>query len=427
MVVTFPYGKREVQIEFNDSYRVDNYSPEDAAPAPDQLAAVRMALESPEAEQILEQHRGCSSVAIAINDKTRPVPHQVLLPPLLQALEHHAILRQNIHLIIATGSHVPMPPSEFSKILPEDIIHRYSITSHDFNDQENLVFLGLTGRGTPIWINRPFYEADLKIVVGNIEPHHFAGFSGGVKTAVIGLGGPQTIYRNHAMLVHPDSFIGKFENNPLRQDIEELGRYVQIQLALNAVLNADKAIVHVLAGDPAQVMQKGIPLSRQICQVTASQRYDIVFASPGGHPKDINLYQSQKALTHGSLLCKDGGTVILIAACPEGSGSRLYEQFMEGVHTVDQVFDKFSRQEFKVGPHKAFQFARELKRINVILFSDLPAELVRHLLLTPAKDLTEAFELARSRSGKDQPEIACLPRATNTIPFIPESSHQIGL
>jgi nickel-dependent lactate racemase len=427
MIVTFPYGKQEIQIELKDSNRVDIFSPKDAAPAPDQLAAVRTALESPEAVQILEQHRGCSSVAIAINDKTRPVPHQYLLPPLLQALADRDILRQNIHFIIATGSHAPMPPSEFSKILPEDIFRQYSVTSHDFNDQENLVFLGLTGRGTPIWINRQFYEAELKIVVGNIEPHHFAGFSGGVKTAVIGLGGPQTVYKNHSMLVHPDSFIGKFDRNPLRQDIEELGRYVQIHLALNAVLNADKAIVHVLAGDPAQVMQTGIPFSRQICQVTASQRYDIVFSSPGGYPKDINLYQSQKALTHGAILCKDGGTVILVAACPEGSGSRLYEQFMADVHTVDQVFEKFSRQEFKVGPHKAFQFAREMKRINVILVSDLPAELVRTLLLTPARKLEEAFEMARAISGKDQPDIACLPRATNTIPFIPESIDQIGL
>ncbi len=422
MRVTFPYGKQKIQFDFNDNLQVDIYSPEDAAPAPDQLAAVKKALESPEAEQILDHFRGCGSVAIAVNDKTRPVPHQYLLPPLLEALENHAIRQENIHLIIATGSHVPMPPSEFNKILPEEIIRHYSITSHNFNDQHNLFFLGLTGRGTPIWINRQFYEADLKIVVGNIEPHHFAGFSGGVKSAVIGLAGPQTIYKNHAMLIDPDSFIGKFERNPLRQDIEELGRYTQIQLALNAILNADKAIVHVLAGDPASVMQKGIPLSRQICQVAATRRYDIVFASTGGYPKDINLYQSQKALTHGSLLCKDGGTVILVAACPEGSGSRLYEEFMEDVHTVDQVFEKFSRQEFKVGPHKAFQFGREMKRIHVILVSDLPFGLVKSLLLTPAKDLEDAFTMALALSGKNNPEIACLPMATNTIPFIPESS-----
>ncbi len=427
MVVTFPYGKQKLQMDFNHRYRVDIYAPEDAAPAPDQLEAVKLALESPEAEQILEHYRGCGSVAVAINDKTRPVPHQYLLPPLLEALENHAIRRENIHLIIATGSHVPMPPSEFSKILPEDIIRHYSVTSHDFNDHGSLIFLGLTGRGTPIWINRKYYEADLKIVVGNIEPHHFAGFSGGVKSAVIGLAGLHTIYKNHAMLIHPDSFIGKYDRNPLRQDIEELGRYAQIQLALNAILNDDKDIVHVLAGDPAQVMQKGIPLSRQICQVTANQRYDIVIASPGGYPKDINLYQSQKALTHGSLLCKDGGTVILLAACPEGSGSRLYEEFMKGVHSVDQIFEKFARQEFRIGPHKAFQFAREMKRIHVILVSDLPDELVRSLLLTPAKDLGQALAMAQSASGKDQPEIACLPRATNTIPFIPEPGDQIGL
>ncbi len=422
MVVTFPYGKQKIQLALEGSYRVDVYSPEEVAPAPDELAAVKLALETPEAQDIFEHHHGSRSVAIAINDKTRPVPNQYLLPPLLEELEKQAIPRENIHLIIATGSHTPMPPGEFSKVLPADILNRYSVSSHDFNDQVNLVFLGLTGRGTPIWINRKYFESDFKIVVGDIEPHHFAGFSGGVKTAVIGLAGPQTIYKNHSMLIQPDAFIGKYEQNPLRQDIEELGRYVQVHLAVNAVLNGDKHIVHVLAGDPAQVMHKGIPLSRQICQVAARQKYDIVIASPGGYPKDINLYQSQKALTHGSLLCKDGGTVILVAACIEGSGSRLYEQFMEGVKTVDQVFEKFSRQEFMVGPHKAFQFAREMRRIHVILVSEMPPDLVKNLLLTPASNLKGAFHMALGYSKTNLPEIACLPLATNTIPYIPESS-----
>ncbi len=420
MEVTFPYGKQKIQFDFGERYQVDVFTPSDVKAAPDQMAAVKTALDTPEAHQILEEYRGCGSVAIAINDKTRPVPHQYLLPPLLQELENQAIDHNDIHLVIATGTHTPMPPSEFPKILPETIIQRYPVSSHDCNDKDNLVFLGTTGRGTPIWINRQYYYADLKIVVGDIEPHHFAGFSGGVKSAVIGLAGPSTIYRNHSMLVHPDSFIGKYENNPLRQDIEELGRYVRIQFALNAILNPEKAIVQVLAGDPVKVMQTGIPISRQICQVSASRSYDIVIASPGGYPKDINLYQSEKALTHGSLLCKDGGTVILVAACAEGSGSRLYEQFMEGVTSVDEIFNKFSHMDFTIGPHKAFQFAREMKRINVILVSSLAADRVKSFLLTPARDLDEAFGIALAKSGSVQPAIACLPLATTTIPYIQE-------
>lgn len=420
MQITIPFGKQQILFDLNDSYPFDVFSPKDAAPAADQMAAVELAIETSEALQILEKYRGCKSVAIAINDKTRPVPHQYLLPPLLKKLESLDIHTENIHLIIATGTHLPMPPEEFAKVLPREIIQRYPVTSHDSSKKEDLVFIKMTERGTPVWINRLFYEAELKIVVGNIEPHHFAGFSGGVKSAVIGLGGPQTIYKNHSMLVQPDAFIGKFETNPLRQDIEEQGRAVGIQFALNAILNRNKEIVNVLAGDPSDVMRKGIPISREICQVSAKHRYDIVIASPGGYPKDINLYQSQKALTHGSLLCKDQGTVILVAACIEGSGSRSYEQFMTEVKSVDQVLAKFSHQEFAIGPHKAFQFARELKRINVILVSQMPADMVRNLLLTPAGDLAEAFRIALSQSSASQPEIACLPLATSTIPFIQE-------
>jgi lactate racemase len=192
-----------------------------------------------------------------------------------------------------------------------------------------------------------------------------------------------------------------------------------IQFALNAVLNDQKEIVESLAGDPGTILQRGIPFSRKICQVTIGHKYDIVIASPGGHPKDINLYQSQKALTHASILTKDGGTAILVAACPEGSGSKAYEDFMQGVPTIEDVFSKFAATEFTIGPHKAFQFARELRRINVILVSDLGPDLVRKLLLTPARDLDAALSIGL-KNAPINPQVACLPFATSTIPFIRE-------
>jgi nickel-dependent lactate racemase len=358
--------------------------------------------------------KSTQAIGIAINDKTRPVPHQHLLPPLLMKLFDMGAAADKINFFVATGTHLPLGFEEFTKILPKELVDQYHIESHNCDEIGNMFYLGTTQRQTPVYVNKRFHDMEFKIVVGNIEPHHFAGFSGGMKTAAIGLTGRQTINANHAMLRDPRATIAEYEKNPLRQDVEEIGEKIGVDLAVNAVLNADKQIVKVFAGNPKEVMLAGIPVSRAVCQKAVSRCYDVVIASVGGHPKDINLYQSQKALTHASLLTKDGGTVILVAACPEGSGSRLYETFMEGVQTPDEVFLKFEQEGFSVGPHKAFQIARELKRIHVILVSQMPDKLVKKLLLTPEHNVLDA--LKQVSPALDSVSIVVMPHATNTIP-----------
>jgi nickel-dependent lactate racemase len=359
------------------------------------------------------------TVAIAINDKTRPVPHEHLLPPLLDALHAAGVPVEAVTFFIATGTHLPLSPDEYNRILPEEIYRKYQVISHNCDNEANLVELGTTTRGTPILANRRFIESDLRIVVGNIEPHHFAGFSGGFKTAAIGLTGRKSINHNHAMLVDPEARIAVFDRNPLRQDIEEIGSAMRVQFALNAILNSEKKIVRAISGSPDAVLRAGIPISQEICQVKAGRKYDLVIASVGGAPKDINFYQSQKALTHASLFTRDNGVIILVAECPEGSGSAAYEAFMEGVSTPQEVFEKFQRLGFRVGPHKSFQVARDAARVKIILVSRIPSQLVSRLLMTPAENLEQAFHLAAghlSPTPSGLTNIAVLPRATNTIP-----------
>jgi nickel-dependent lactate racemase len=404
-----------------DGIQYDWIEPAYIFPADDPTGIVEEALRHPVDGKTLQAYAGAHSVAIAVNDKTRPVPHEHLLPPLLAELLGAGISAEAITLIVATGTHAPMPTDEFQRILPSDICKAYHVISHDCDDPSNLVSLGATSRGTVVWANRNFMDADLRIVVGNIEPHHFAGFSGGYKTAAIGLAGRQTINQNHAMLIDPQARIASFEHNPLRQDIEEIGDLFGVHFALNAILNGDKKIVRAVSGSPRAVAKAGIPLSQDICQVKVSGgKYDLVLASVGGAPKDINLYQSQKALTHASLFTRDGGTIILVAECPEGSGSRLYEEFMEGVETPQAVFEKFRTLGFRVGPHKAFQIARDAARVQIILVSEMPAEKVSRLLITPAATLSAALDLAAARLSPrgllQDLRIAVLPRATNTIP-----------
>ncbi len=413
-----PYGRTSLTFTLPDDRPADLITPVEAAAVADPLRSVAEAIDSPLGGQKLSDFAGARSAAIAINDKTRPVPLGLLLPPLLQRLEALGLPPPAITLLIATGTHRPMPPDEFAAVLPPNMVGRYRVLSHDCDDESNLIELGVTGRGTPVKINRHFYQADVRIAVGNIEPHQFAGFSGGVKTAAIGLAGRAGINHNHALMMLPESRLGDYETNPLRQDIEAMGAMIGVHFALNAILNNRKEIVHALFGDPVAVMQAGVPLSRRACQVAVPDLYDLLVVSPGGHPKDINLYQSQKALGHASLIAREGGAIILAAACPEGTGSQHYEAWMAGgVHSFADVFARFKGEGFRIGPHKAYQIARDASRTRTLLLSEMPPDFVRFLLLTPIDDLQAAVSGAVAGLPPGA-RLGVMPIANATIPML---------
>ncbi len=408
-----PYGDTVQIVSLPEDLSPTLVLPQETPAAPDPVLAVANALAHPlnfDWGLVQPDHR----VAITVNDKTRPVPNHLLLPPLLEKLEQSGVSRENIILWIATGSHPPMPPEEFSRVLPLSIIDRYTIRSHEVDNTNNLILLGTTRRGTPIWVNRTFFQADVKIVVGDIEPHHFAGFSGGYKSAAIGMAGRATINANHKLLTDANAWIGVYQDNPLRQDIEEIGAAIGVHLALNAVLNQKKEIVEVFCGHPKNVIAQAIPRVLDICAIDQEGKFDLVIASAGGQPKDINFYQAQKALTHASMFCQPGGTILLAAACPEGTGNRAYEEFMAQANSLEDVFRLFAQQEFRVGPHKAYQVGRLLRNYHIVLISSIPDHLVRRLLMQPAGSVQQAVNQYLS-DYPGAPKIAILPHATTTL------------
>ncbi|GAB4438418.1 MAG: nickel-dependent lactate racemase [Anaerolineae bacterium] len=414
---TLPYGKTELGFELPDTLDVTVLAPADVPAAADPLAVVNHALDNPAGGVSLTDFAGTRSAAIAINDKTRPVPHAHLLPPLLARLETLGLPPEAITLVIATGTHPVMPPQEYGQVLPPEILARYPVICHNAYDAAGLTHLGQTERGTPVWLNRHFAAAELRLVVGNIEPHQFMGFSGGVKSAVIGLGGAETVNRNHALMTDPGSQLGRFAGNPARQDVEEMGRLIGIHFALNAILNDHKQLVEAFAGEPAAVLQAGIPRVLALNSVAVAAPFDLVLASPGGHPKDINVYQAQKALAHAALVTKPGGVVILAAACPEGSGSAKYEQWVRAMTSHRQVFEQFAAEGFRVGPHKAFQISRDAAKVRVLLVSEMADDFVRGLLLTPAVSLPDAVAAVLP----DLPpaaRVGVMPLANATIPVL---------
>lgn len=425
MEVRVPYGRSFLTVHIPNGIPVDVIAAPDVAPAADPAATVRAALDRLLGGLDWAGLAGVRSVAIAINDKTRPVPHRQLLPPLLERLAGLGIPPDAVTFYVASGTHPPMTPDEFPAILPARILAGYQVVAHDAEDAGRLAYLGETRRGTPVWANREYAEADFKIVIGNIEPHQFAGFSGGVKSAAIGLGGLETINRNHALLTHPDSQLGEYETNPARQDIEEIGQKIGVHLALNAILNHKKEIVHALAGEPQAVMRAGLDLGRQVCQVGVRgsegppyvSPYGLVISSPGGHPKDINVYQAQKGLAHAALITRPGGTVILAAACPEGAGSPHYEDWMGGKRSYAEVLACFRAEGFRIGPHKAYQIARDAARVRLLTCSEMDEALADKLLLNPVRDLQAAVDLALAGLQPGE-RVGILPHAASTIPYL---------
>ncbi len=417
MEIRVPYGRSMVSAEVPDDVGVDIIELPETPAATDPIAEVRRALDEPVGDFTWSRHAQVGSVAIAVNDKTRPVPHQHLLPPLIDHLVRLGIPDAAITFYIAVGGHPPMEPAEFPAIIPHEVLGRFRIASHDSELDGDLVFLGDTSRGTPVWVNRGYAAAGFKIVVGTIEPHQFVGFSGGVKSAAIGLAGLATINANHTLMAHPDSRIGTYSTNPARQDVEEIGGLIGVDLALNGILDQRREIVRAVAGDPVAVMETGAPMARQLCQIAVRQNYGVVVASPGGHPKDINVYQSQKAVASAARIVRPGGTIILAAACPEGAGSHHYEQWMSSKSSRQEVMDAFGTEGFRIGPHKAFQIARDTETARLIVYSDMPRDLSRRLLLDPADDFQSALDLARADLDPSE-RVAVLPHAASTIPYL---------
>lgn len=412
---SLPYGKTQLNLTIPDLFETDLLIPESLPSLPFPTQAVQNALVNPLGRKKLSHFVDVKKVGIAINDKTRPVPRPNPLNVLLDHMEKIGFRKENISLFIGSGTHTPMQESDFSQILDEEIITQYKIISHDC-DNSPLVDLGITAHHTPVLVNEAYYNCDLKIAIGNIEPHHFMGFSGGVKTVAIGLAGRDTITENHSMLTHPQAKSGVFQINPMRQDIEEIGRMIKIDFSLGTILNEQKKILKVFFGKPSLVMNAAIPIVKGNFGIEVNQPYDLVLASPGGAPKDINLYQAQKGLTHAARITHDGGWVILTAACPEGSGSGSYEEYITGTKSHRSILEQFTAGFFQVGPHKAFQLARDAVRVNIVLVSDIPPEKVKQWRLTPSQPqlLQQLINWIAVRLPSNA-RVAILPASTRTM------------
>ena len=377
-------------------------------------AEVRRALEEPIGTPRLRDivHSG-EKVAVITSDITRPMPTYAVMPALLEELFAAGVQAEDVTLVFALGSHRAHTPEEMEKLAGEAVYRRIRCVDGDPGD---CVHLGTTAAGTPVDITRVVAEADRRICLGNIEYHYFAGYSGGAKAIMPGVSTREAIQANHSMMVREEACAGNLDTNPLRQDLEEAAALGGVDFLLNVVLDEHKRIVHAVAGDVTAAHRAGCAWLDRHYRIPIPARADIVLVSQGGAPKDLNLYQTQKALDNAKHAVRPGGVIVLIGACPEGLGENTFQQRMLEARTSRDLIARIQR-EFRLGGHKAAAIALVLEQCQVYLVSQLPPQLARACFLTPFSSAQEAYDAALAQCGPEATVLA-MPYGGSTLPTL---------
>ena len=377
-------------------------------------AEVRRALEEPiESPRLRELVHPGEKVAIVTSDITRPMPTYKVMPPLLDELYAAGVRREDITLVFALGSHRKHTDEERRKLAGDRAWNEIACVDSDPND---CVHMGITGAGTPVDITRVVAEADRRICLGNIEYHYFAGYSGGAKAIMPGVSTRDAIQSNHSMMVRPEACAGALETNPLRMDIEEAGRICGIDFIVNVVLSEHKEIIKAVAGHPVAAHRAGCRFLDRIYLKPLPQAADIVLVSQGGAPKDLNLYQTQKALDNARHAVKQGGIIVLIGSCREGLGERVFEEWMTKSQSPEAMIERIGR-DFQLGGHKAAAIAMTLQKAKIYLVSDMEDDFVRSIFLTPQPSVQTALDRAFAELGSKATVLA-MPYGGSTLPRI---------
>ena len=411
------YGKEEIRlpIEGKNIIKILNLEKQEVLLNPENKL-----------RELLKNPIGCSSlrelifqkkaqkILIIVNDITRPTPYEIILPPLLDELDQIGIKKENIIFIIATGIHRSNSPEEIKEIFGKDIFFNYKFINHDCDDP-HLKDLGNLENGNKLWVDPIISDIDFIITTGVIVPHYFAGFSGGRKSILPGICGRKTIESNHAQMVHHNARAGNLKGNPVHQEMQEAAEKVGVDFNINVVTDENHKIIEMVAGELLTSWQQGVEICKQIYICSIKKRADVVIASAGGYPKDINVYQAQKALNNAYQAVKPGGTIILLAECSEGYGEPTFEKWIEEANTPDDIIKRL-KNKFVLGGHKAYAIAKLTKEVEVILISSLPPEKARKLFFIPMENISQAIEYIKEKYGEDF-QAYILPSGNTVVPF----------
>jgi nickel-dependent lactate racemase len=310
-------------------------------------------------------------VAIVVDDATRHTPSDVMVLPVLAELNAAGVKDENIMVVFGCGTHRAVKAEEAAKLLGAEVLKRVKTISHDCKAQD-LVYVGTTrAHGNKVYLNRTFAEADVKVLVGDVGFHYYAGYGGGRKSVLPAVSGEETIKHNHAMLLHANARTGVLAGNPVHEDMTEAARLAKVNFIVNVVTNSKGEIAKAFAGDLEQAFLEAVKAVDEMYRVTVDRRADIVVASPGGYPADMNLFQAYKAVDNALEVVKRGGVIILVAECPEGHGNQVFYDWMVRFGELKAVEREIKRN-FVLGGHKAYYLLKALQNHQIILVSSLP-------------------------------------------------------
>jgi len=409
---TLFYGKKEVKFKINGKNLLGTLLPKKFSPSKSENFLIEEALNNPIKSPLLpEIISPKSKVVLITSDLTRPTPSRKMLPPLIKRLKIAGVKKKNITIIFALGLHREHTPKEQKSIVGDEIYEQYQCLDHK---KENCLNLGETKNGTPVQILKEVIQTDVKICLGNIDFHYFAGYTGGAKSIMPGVSSSESVTYTHKMMLSPESSTGKIKGNPARKAIEEVGEKVGIDFILNVVVSPQKKIIAAVAGDKIAAHRIGCSFIDSYFKVPIREKADVVIVSTGGYPKDIDVYQAQKALDNAKYAVKENGTIILVAECGEGLGNKIFQQWMIEAKSPQDPVERI-KKEFVIGGHKAAVIGMLLEKAKVIMVSSLPPDEVKKLFFIPAKSVNQAISMALQEHGKDA-SFLIIPSGGLTLP-----------
>lgn len=408
MKIKIPYGGASAEVEFPDSAVVLEPKP---APALDDNL-IRSGIFS-SFDNYREQFSG-KRVTIVVNDSTRRLPTAKILEFLLSSIPP-----SSMEVLVATGTHRAPTDSELDMILgPARKAFDNRIFIHDCRDDNSLTHLGYTSRGTPVEVNRKLTDAECVIAINSVEPHFFAGFTGGRKSLIPGLAGFSTTVLNHSLAKFEDSKSLNLDTNPVNQDLEEAVRLIKEMpvFSIQLVTSLRGDIVGIFCGDMKTAFEKAVKRARDAYTVDIENKYDIVFAV-GEAPLDINLYQLQKAQEHGAEAVADGGILVVVGACNEGTGSDYFMKLADDYPAPESALSSKAMSDNRFGIHKLVKTARRLKKIKIWYVTKLDDKLIRKVYYEPKKSLQVALDEALGMLGRSA-RVAVLRDACFILPVL---------
>ncbi len=389
----------------------------------DEGSALRVALRKPIGTPPLrELVQPGQTVVIVHTDITRATPNDRILPILLTELADAGIARKDITLLNALGTHRPQTDAELRAMLGNAVVDSYRCLQHDAFDDDQLVYLGETSNGHPVRINRHFHEADVKILTGFIEPHFFAGFSGGPKGVLPSIAGAESVFTNHGreMIAHPKATWGNVAGNPIWEEMREAARMAKPTFLLNVTLNTDKQITGVFAGDLLLAHAAGCAFVRESAMVPVTAPYDIVVTTNSGYPLDQNLYQCVKGMSAARQIVRQGGAIIMAGACNDGLPNHgKYAELLQRGGSPQGVLDLIAQPGFSEHDQWQVQIQAQIQlHADVYVYSDgLTDEQIEQALFTPCRNIEQTVAVLQEKYGANA-HICVLPEGPLTIAYV---------